>query len=465
MTFDPRLIGELRQIVGEAQVLTERDLTERYRGDWTGRFIANSTVVVRPADTEQVAGVIRACADHGQAVVPQGGNTGLVGGSVPLSGEVVISTERLVGVEDASGRTGHLTALAGTPLTAVQAAARELGWEYAVDLAARDSATIGGTIATNAGGLRVARYGDTRAQVVGVEVVTGSGEVISDLGGTLRNNIGYHLPSLLTGSEGTLGVLTSARVRLVPHFAQRATALMRFDVRSDAPENAEALHRLLPDVESIEVFFGEGLELVASVFDLPTPFSTVDGGYLLVEVADNRDPLPTLTDASAALSGVGDVAVAQNSTASSKLWRYRELHTEAIATLGAVHKLDVAVPPGSLAEFMARVPDVVNALAPTAQTWLFGHGGESAVHVNVTGIDADDHNVDDAVLELVAEMNGSISAEHGIGRAKLPLIGLARSEAELRVLGGVKAAFDPSGIMNPYVLLPRSDRSPSDTPT
>jgi FAD/FMN-containing dehydrogenase len=453
---DPILGRALRDVVGAEHVLDDPDVTERYRCDWTNRYRAPEAVVVRPGTTAEVAAVVDLCRGRSVAIVPQGGNTGLVGGSVPLAGELVLSTERLAGVESVTDHAGDLTAGAGTALADVQRVAREHGWDYGVDIASRDSATIGGTIATNAGGTRVVRHGDTRRQVVGVEVVTGAGEIVSWLGGTLRDNTGYHLPSLITGSEGTLGVVTRARVRLVPRLRNRTTALLRFARERDAVECAESMRGVLPTIESSELFFAAGLELVCSTFGFPSPFPETAGGYVLAEVADNADPTSGLAEVVGGLRGVGDVAVADDAPGRARLWRYRELHTEAIATVGVAHKLDVALPPGALAPFVEAVPAVVAAIAPDARTWIFGHGGESSVHVNVTGLPADDDTVDGAVLRLVAELHGSISAEHGIGRSKLHWIDLAHPPADLALLARVKAAFDPAGIMNPAVLLPPS---------
>ncbi len=454
MALSDRLLRELRDIIGTEHVVTDDGVTERYRLDWTGRYVAPNAVVARPGNTDEVAAVVAVCLRRETAIVPQGGNTGLVGGSVPLSGELVLSTERLTGVGELNSSGGYLTAGAGTTLAEVQRAAREHGWGYGVDIASRDTATLGGTIATNAGGLDVARNGDTRRQVVGVELVTGDAEVVSTSSGATRDNSGYHLPSIVAGSEGTLGIVTKARVRLVPRFAHRTAALLRFAEVADAVLAAEAMHGALPSVESVELFVADGLELVCSAFGLTQPFSDTAGGYVLVEVTGDDDVTSTLAAAVESLRGIVDVAVAEDARGRERLWRYRELHTEAISTVGVPHKLDVALPPGSLAEFVARVPRVVSAAIPGARTWLFGHGGESSLHVNVTGAAPDDETVDAAVLELVAELHGSISAEHGIGRAKLPWIHLAHSPADLRLLAGVKAAFDPAGIMNPAVLLP-----------
>jgi FAD/FMN-containing dehydrogenase len=446
-------LGDLRDIVGSQNVLDDPALTERYRTDWTGRWSVPEATVVRPATTDEVAAIVRACRDHGLGVVAQGGNTGLVGGSVPLDGEIVVSLERMARVDDVNVIAGQVTAQAGATLATVQTAAREAGWAYGVDIAARDSATIGGNVATNAGGLRVLRYGDTRRQLTGIEFVTGTGDVISSLSGTLRDNTGYHLPSILCGSEGTLGVVTRVRVRLVPAFDQRATALLRFADPRDACVSAETLRRVLPSVESVELFFDTGVRMVCDAFGLSPPFADVEGGYVLVEAADTEDPTTQLASAVDALKGVADVAVATGATRRAALWRYRELHTDAIGRNGIPHKLDVAVPPGSIAAFLAEVPAVVARVAPGAQAITFGHAGEAAVHVNVLGPAADDYVVDDAILRLVDDFGGSISAEHGVGRAKANWLRRTQSAEERRLRLAMKAAFDPDGIMNPGVLV------------
>lgn len=449
------MLEALRDIVGAPHVLADAALTERYRVDWTGRFRGtDDAVVVRPATTAQVAAVINLCRQAGIGVVPQGGNTGLVGGAIPLDGAIVLSLERMAQVRDLNATAGHALVDGGAALATLQHAARDAGWAYGVDIAARDSATIGGNVATNAGGLRVLRYGDTRRQLIGVEFVTGTGEVVSDLTGTLRNNTGYHLPSLLCGSEGTLGVVTQVRVRLVPHLTERATALLRFDDPRAACVAAESLRRTVPTAESIELFFAPGVRLVCDAFDLAPPFATIDGGYVLVEAADMVDPTDALGVAVASLDGVADVAVATDDARRAALWRHRELHTDAINRHGVPHKLDVAVPPGSLADFVAAVGPAVAAADPDARVINFGHAGEAAIHVNVLGPAPDDDAVDNAVLQLVAEFGGSISAEHGIGRAKLDWLGRTVPPEEVRLRRQIKAAFDPAGIMNPGVLLP-----------
>lgn len=441
------------EMVGREHVLTDPDLVASYVVDWTGRYRGHSPVVVRPGSVDEVAALVGFCAAHEVALTLQGGNTGLVGGSVPLRGEVVLSLRRLDAIGAVDDGSGQVTVGSGVTIGQLQSEVGRSGWAYGVDLASRDSASIGGTIATNAGGLRVLCYGDTRAQVRGVEAVLGDGSVIAHLGGLLKDNTGYDLGRLLCGSEGTLGVVTSARLALVRPATVRAVALLAFDTVGSAVRASAALRWVHAGLEAVELFLQPGLELVCSAFGLSAPFKTVFGAYLLVEAGDCDDPTDRLGEVVASLEGVGDVALARSAPQRAALWRYREAHTDAIARLGIAHKLDVAVPLGRLCELVERVPGVVTAAAPGARTWLFGHAADGNVHVNVTGVAPEDESVDSAVLDLVASLDGSISAEHGIGVAKRRFLELSRSPSEIAAMRAVKAALDPAGILNPNVLL------------
>jgi FAD/FMN-containing dehydrogenase len=371
---------------------------------------------------------------------------------VPLAGEVVLSLRRLTGVA-VDDEAGQVTAGAGATIAAVHAAATAAGWAYGVDLAARDSADVGGTVATNAGGLRVLRYGDTRAQLVGIEAVLASGDVVRDLRGLVKDNTGYHLPSLLCGSEGTLAVVTAARLRLVPALPERVVALLAFDEVGAAFAAAVALRRREVGLEAAEVFFDDGVRLVCEQTGAAPPFATVHSTYLLVECAGVVDPTAALAQAVAGLPGVADVAVAAEPARRADLWHYREAHTDAINRIGPPHKLDVTLPASALAEFVPAVRARVHEVAPEAGCWLFGHAADGNLHVNVTGVEPDDETVDDAVLRLVADLGGSISAEHGIGTAKKRWLSLRRSPAEIAAYRAIKRALDPDGILNPNVLL------------
>lgn len=441
-----------RQAVGEHHVLVDPELTATYVTDWTRRFHGHTPAVVRPGTTAEVAAVVGLARRHAVALVPQGGNTGLVAGGVPLAGEVVLGLTRLTDLAPVDLLAGQVTAGAGVTLATLAAHAAAAGLAFGVDLGARDSATIGGMVATNAGGLHVVRHGAMRAQVLGVEAVLGTGEVVSRLGGLVKDNTGYDLAQLLCGSEGTLGVVTAARLRLVAPAAQVVTALVGVHGVAVAVALAADLRRALPDVLALELMTGPSLRLVADFLGAAVPVAPDAGAYLLVEVGAAADPVPGLAAAIGDRDGVVDAAVATERADRARLWRWREAHSEAGAPLGVVHKLDVTLPAGEMAGFCAEVVERVAAARPGATTLLFGHVGDGNVHVNVVGPPADDEAVDDLVLGLVVDRGGSISAEHGIGTLKRRWLARDRSAPEVAAMRAVKAALDPDGVLNPGAL-------------
>ena len=453
------LADRLAAVVGAAHVLTDADVVAGYTTDWTGRFNGPAALVVRPASTAEVSAVLRVCAEASVPVVVQGGNTGLVGGSVPppagrsLRLPVLLSTTRLADVGPVDVTAGQVTAGAGATLAAVQAAARAAGLAFAVDLAARDSATIGGMVATNAGGLHVLRYGAMRRQVVGAEIVLADGTVLSRLSGLVKDNTGYDLSQLLVGSEGTLGVVTAVRLRLVPHPPARAVAVLGLGSTAAAVAMASELRQRVDGLSAVEIFYDDGLALVCRHTGAEPPFAARRPVYLLVEVVGRGGVVEEL----ASVLGDLDVddqstAVAEDEAGAARLWAYRERHTEVVNSLGVPHKLDVTLPQSALADFEAAVRAHIGARFPDATTVLFGHVGDGNLHVNVVGPPVDDESLDGEILALVASYEGSISAEHGIGRAKVPWLGLSRSPAEMAAMRTLKGALDPQGLLNPGVL-------------
>jgi FAD/FMN-containing dehydrogenase len=451
--MDSALLRELREIVGGPQVLTAADERAPYEVDWTGRFVGATPAVVRPGSVAEVTAIVALCRRERIAIVPQGGNTGMVGGSVPLAGELVVSLRRLDVIEPVDSAAQQVTAGAGALIEKVQDAAADAGLRYAVDWGARGSATVGGSIATNAGGITLLRYGGTREQLVGIEAVLGTGDVVRRLGGLVKDNTGYHLPSLLCGSEGTLGIVTAARLRLVGATPHRVAALVAMS-SVDAAIAAVARWRTgIASLEAAELMLRDGIRLVSSVLGVPLPLDTDAPVLVLLEAAGQADPTDELADAVAGVDGVLDVAVAGDTARRRGLWRLREDHALAINTLGVPHKFDVTLPLSRLADFVEAVPRTVRGVEPDASVWLFGHVGDGNLHVNVTGVPPADDALDDAVLGLVVSMGGCISAEHGIGTAKVRHLALDRSPAELAAMHAVKRALDPDGIMNPNVLL------------
>src|SRR4051794_17860607 len=403
------LRGALADVVGERHVLADADLRASYERDWTGRFGGEARLVVRPADTEEVAGVVRVCAEAGAAIVPQGGNTGLVGGGVPRGGEVVLSLARLDAVGRVDAALGQVTVGAGATLAALQAACRAAGQDAALDFAARDSCTVGGVVACDAGGARALRYGTARARVAGLEAVLADGSLVSRLSGLTKDNAGYDLGALLVGSEGTLGVITAVRWRTVPRLPARVAALAGLPDAAAGARLLSALRAHAPSLESCEFFEHAGLELVLAHQRRSSPLPRPARFYVLAECAAREDPTAELA---AALGDVEDVVVADDTASREGLWRLREGLTEAINAAGVPHKLDVGVPLAQLPRFLDEVPRV----AGDARAILFGHLGDGNVHVNLLGPAPDD----DAVLELVLDCGGTISAEHGGGVAQAP---------------------------------------------
>jgi FAD/FMN-containing dehydrogenase len=448
------LEDSLRAVVGASHVIDDRSVVPSYETDWTGRFHGTARCVVRPASTDEVAGVLRACGAAGVAVSIQGGNTGLVGGAVPADGSVLLSLTRLSSIDPVDAVARQVTVDAGCTLAALQQVVRAEGLDVGVDFAARDSCTVGGMVATNAGGERVLRWGTMRAQVVGVEAVLPDGSVMSRLTGLPKDNTGYDVGALLAGSEGTLAVITRLRLRLVPLLTGRAIALCAVAGTAEVVELVTSM-RSLPSLEAAELFYADGLELVRAHTGLPAPFAAEHPAYLLVECAQGSDPTDDLL---AALEAAGDLVldatVASDSRGRAALWAYRESHTESINATGVPVKLDVAVPLTAFTEFAAALPGAVAAVAPEARTILFGHVNEGNLHVNVLGALEQDEAVSDAVLRLVASYGGSISAEHGVGRAKVGWLSLSRSETEITLMRAVKHAVDPAGLLNPGVLFP-----------
>ena len=460
-SLDKSLLDEFESIVGASHALHEDELVASYSTDWTGRFKGSTPLVLRPGTTEEVAQILRVASDANVALVPQGGNTGLVGGSVPLRGEVVLSLLRLNVCEPLDVLAQQVTLGAGVTLAQAQNHVSPFNLAIGVDLAALDSCTIGGMIATNAGGINVVRYGPMRDQLLGVEAVTADGSSISHLEGLEKDNTGYHLPGLLAGSEGSLAVITKARLRLHPQLDERCSAMLAFKSVGDAVSATAQLRRSVPDLHAVEVIFREAMDLVSDYISTSIPVRSDGSAWLIVEAASSSDPTDELAQAIDDLGDlVLDVAVGHDSTSRAGLWQFREKITEAIATRGTPHKLDVTLPASELAEFVSRIPEIINEVDRRATAVMFGHLGDGNVHVNVLGDDGlePDNEVESAVLGYAAQLGGSISAEHGIGTAKKEFLHLNRSGEEIAIFRAIKSSFDPKGILSPNTLIPAEEQ-------
>jgi FAD/FMN-containing dehydrogenase len=438
------LLREFASVVGDAHVLTG-DATAGYAVDWTGRFRGHAPAVLRPADTAEVAAVLARCRDAGMAVVPQGGNTGLVGGGVPRHGEVVVSLARLDRLGPVDIDAAQVTAGAGVSLQRVADA--DPGLDLGVLIASRDSATVGGAIATNAGGLRVLRYGPMRAQVRGVEAVLADGTVLSHLAGLVKDNTGYDYPGLLAGSEGTLAVVTAARIQLVPRAADPVTVIIGLDGPGAVHELAREALRTVPGLLSAEFFTRAGLDVLAEHAGLALPLRAPVPVFLLLEAAG-----PGADEDLAAVAGDHPVAVGTTAADRARLWASRERHPEAAGFLGVPLKLDVSVPAAQWAKLAREAGAVVRSADPGAKVIIYGHVADGNLHINVVPAAEADGRHEDAVLGFVASLGGSISAEHGIGALKARWLPLVRSAQERALFARIRSAFDPDGILNPHVL-------------
>jgi FAD/FMN-containing dehydrogenase len=442
----------LRDVVGSEHVLSDPDLKSSYERDYSGRYSGSARVVVRPADTSEVAAVIAACARDGAAVVPQGGNTGLVGAGVPRAGEVLLSLQRLNEIGDVDTAVGQVTVGAGVTLAALQVAARAVGQDAALDFGARDSCTVGGVVACDAGGARALRYGTARAHVAGLEAVLADGSIVSRLTGLAKDNAGYDLPALLVGSEGTLGVITRVRWKLAPQLRSRVAALVPLGSAAAAADLLASLRAHAPSLESCDFFLDDGLQLVLDHQQRQSPVRERAPFYVLTECAAQSDPTDELADA-LRHAGIENALIADDTASRRGLWALREGHTDAINAVGVPHKLDVGVPLHRLDRFLEEVPGAAEA-AGGGRVIVFGHLGDGNVHVNVLGADPDDARVDDAVLELALRCGGTISAEHGVGVSKAAWLERAQGADEVAAMRSIKRALDPDNLLNPGAVLP-----------
>jgi FAD/FMN-containing dehydrogenase len=460
------LLAQLRAALGDAHVLADGDLSA-YEQDWRKRWRGKALAVVRPASTEQVAAVVRACAAHGVAVVPQGGNTGLVGGGVPdASGtQVLLSLTRMNRIRSVDCDNLTLVAEAGCVLQAVQQAAADAGLLLPLSLAAEGSCTIGGNLATNAGGTQVLRYGNARALCLGLEVVTAAGEVWHGLSGLRKDNTGYDLRNLFIGSEGTLGVITAATLALHARPAAQMTAMAACESLEQAiallGQAQRALGAGFTGFEAMNAF---SLALVARHMpQLRQPLPAAPWTVLL-ELSDNeseahaRERFEGLLGGALELGTITDAAVAESVAQSRTMWHLRESIPLAQAEEGLNIKHDIALPVSRITAFCTEAQAALEHAAPGMRLVNFGHFGDGNLHYNVQapeGIDAAtflrerEHEINAIVYGAVSAHGGSISAEHGIGVLKRDELPHYKDATALALMRAVKRALDPLGLMNP----------------
>ena len=434
------VLDRLKSALGEAQIVQDAAALRGYSRDWTGHFESSPMCVVTPRSTDEMATALRLLSEAGLHIIMQGGNTGLVGGSVGgAAPHVIVSTRQLRSELRIDHDARRLTASAGYTLAEVQQFARANGFEYRVDLASRDSATIAGTVATNAGGIRVVAHGMTRNQVLGLEVVLSDGSIIENLEPLLKDNSGSDLGQLFIGSEGTLGAITAVTVQLHEPRIARWTALIPVLSIEDAVNFCTPIQG---QILAAEVFQAAGANLVAQDFNVPVLDESTPWWLL----AEGDGELPTSEELPE------ESFVAQSASDVERMWLYRELQAEVVNRQSNVVKIDVSVPRDQLDDFLYEV----QTMAPTfsdgeVQCFFFGHVMDGNIHIAITHVSTYQECMD-AVVALAVDYGGTISAEHGVGRTKSHLLPLVKSPTELRIMSAIRAACDPAGVMNPDVL-------------
>jgi len=467
------LIESLRTLLGADQVLTG-EAAEPFLIDWRGRYKGRAQAVVRPANTEQVAGVVKLCVAHRTPVVPVGGNTSLCGGATPDdSGRaIVLSLSRMNRVRAIDPDNDTMTVEAGCVLQSIQEAARQADRLFPLSLAAEGSCTIGGNLSTNAGGTQVLRYGNTRELTLGLEVVTADGEVWDGLRGLRKDNTGYDLRDLFIGSEGTLGIITAATLKLYPLPVAQRTALLALNSMEDAVIFlSRARAGFGASLTGFEVMQGQVLDAVVRLFPQQRiPFegaSAKSAWFALLELSDSESAEHAQARFEAVLGAaiedglVTDAAIAENIAQSKAMWHLRESIPLAEAELGKSIKHDVSIPISLIAEFVRVTNAKLQSHFPGIQNIIFGHLGDGNLHYNVARaadqteaqLMAQQYEVYQVVHDSVHDFHGSISAEHGVGQLKRDELTRYKSELELSLMKRIKRAFDPDNLMNPGKVL------------
>jgi FAD/FMN-containing dehydrogenase len=464
-------IDALARIVGEEHAIRDEEAMTPYLVEWRDRYRGKAALVLRPGEMEEVSAILEHANATRTAIVPQGGNTGLVGGQIPFETghEVVVALERLNRVRDIDLASNTMTVEAGLVLALAQQVAASAGRLFPLSLASEGSCQIGGVLATNAGGTAVLAYGSARDLALGLEVVLADGRVWNGLKSLRKDNSGYDLRDLFIGSEGTLGIITAAVLRLFPKPAERVTCMAGLSALESAPAFfARVLDRAGPMLTAFEIMPRIGIDFVlrhgSGVRD---PFPSPYPWYVLFELTRPfegeglRRLAETLLGEGLEMTEIDNAVIASSLAQTQGLWRLRELMSEVQKEEGGSIKHDVAVPVARVPELVARANQLVELMIPGARPVPFGHFGDGNIHYNVSqpvGMDraiflSSWEALNAAVHEIVLDLGGSISAEHGIGRLKRDLLPHAKQPLELELMRKIKSAFDPNGILNPGKVL------------
>ncbi|RDH77911.1 FAD-binding oxidoreductase [Mycolicibacterium moriokaense] len=446
------LADRLTAIVGPPHVSADPDVLDGRSVDHTGRYRGQASLLVRPGSAEDVSAVLLACREAGAHVTVQGGRTSLVAGTVPEHGDVLLSTERLTDIGDVDTVERRIRVGSGVTLADVQRAAAKAGLVFGVDIASRDSATVGGMASTNAGGLRTVRYGNMGDQVIGLDVVLPDGSMVQRHSQVRQDNTGYDLASLFVGAEGTLGVITALDLRLHPVPTHRVTAICGFADLDDLVVAGREF-RDMDGIAALELIDARASALTAEHVGVAAP---VEGAWqLLIELAGDTDQTEQLADALEHVTLTGEPAVGVDVNAQQRLWQVREAVAEVLGVYGPPLKFDVSLPLSAISGFTREAGELLAAHAPEAIPLLFGHIGEGNLHLNVLRCPLDGEReaaLYSAMMALIARCGGNVSSEHGVGSRKRDYVGMSRTEPDIAAMRAVKTAFDPAGYLNAAVL-------------
>lgn len=451
------LFDELKSIVGPKGWTTDPSVLEASTREWRGVVIGATPMVVSPGTAEDVSAVLRACTGAGVAVVPQGGNTGMCAGAVPdESGtQIVLSLARMNRIRNVDAENFSMEVEAGCILQNIQDAASDANRLFALSLGAEGSCQIGGNLSTNAGGVNVVRYGTARAQCLGIEAVLADGTIVSSLRSLRKDTAGYDLKQLFIGSEGTLGIITAATLKLFPNPGPISTALVALETPGDAVRLLAYLRSEIADtIEAFELVSDYVFGLVTNHNpDLTLPFDSRSPWYVLLDAAVGASAAPLETALGRAAEGgmLLDAVIAKNSVEAMHLWRMRHSIAEAERGAGKALKHDISVPVSRMEEFLRLGDRLLADLVPEAQLIAFGHVGDGNLHYNVAlpSGSADGEAVTTAIYEIVDQLGGSFSAEHGVGRLKRQYLPKYRGASEIELMRTLKKALDPNNILNP----------------
>jgi len=460
-------LDAIARAVGEKGVIAPED-SAPFLSEWRGRWPGEAAMIVTPASAEEAAAVVKICAEHSVAITPQGGNTGLVGGQIPSGNEILLSLKRMRRVRDVSPLNNTMTLEAGLTLTEAQEIATEADRLFPLSIGAEGSCQIGGVISTNAGGVNVLRYGNCRDLVLGLEAVLPDGCIWNGLKRLRKNNTGYDLKHLFIGGEGTLGIVTAAVLKLLPAPAEKVTAFAGVASAADAVALLSYAQTATGGgATSFEFMNRICVELTAAhIPGVRDPLGAAHPFYALMEFSAGdrgslRGTVETLLADALEQGLIADAVIAENEAQGQALWHMRHSMSEAINTQGLGARHDVSVATSDIPAFLEKAGAEVLRIAPEARIVAFGHMGDGNVHYDIIGPDGAPQDaltdrrsdIENAVYDVIDSFDGSISAEHGVGRHRRDTLAKRKSPEELDMMRAVKAALDPKGIMNPGKML------------